>query len=300
MSNPSNLYAEKILSEHPLVMWSLDDNSDYVSLISESFRNINGWTISNGTKSSVSSTNSPFVNSYTTQITGANTAGTTGLTSASTFSSDSDGFTVSFYIKTSTNVDIQVGYTGTTQTQTIKGASYPQDTWIPVSFTFSAQATNKNLIINLIYLGTSPVYYINGLTIGKFSEPFNGESLGQTLISIPSNIATTQTAGIESKSYGTQEYSGYYIGSGNNLYAKNSGMSLSYGSGNSMIIYPHSTSGQPSFIFPAMGLLNEAGRYKELTLEMLIRINSSNSVPKRIVGPLASSDGIYITKESIS
>jgi hypothetical protein len=46
-TNPSNLYAERILSEHPLAMWSLDDTSDYVSLISESFRDISTWTILN-------------------------------------------------------------------------------------------------------------------------------------------------------------------------------------------------------------------------------------------------------------
>ena len=40
MSSPSNLYAEKIFSEHPLVLWALDDKLDYISLISESQRNI--------------------------------------------------------------------------------------------------------------------------------------------------------------------------------------------------------------------------------------------------------------------
>jgi hypothetical protein len=40
MANPSNLYAEKIYSEHPLVLWALDDKLDYISLISEAQRNI--------------------------------------------------------------------------------------------------------------------------------------------------------------------------------------------------------------------------------------------------------------------
>jgi hypothetical protein len=300
MSTPSNLYAEKLLSEHPLAIWSLDDNSDYVSLISESFRNLNTWTISNGTKSSASSIGSPFPNSYTTQITGAGSAGTTTITSGTTFSSDSDGFTVGFYIQTSTSVDVQVGYTGTTQTKTISGNSYPTGSWIPVSFTFSAQATAKNLLIKLTYTSGSQIYYINGLTIGKNSEPFNGESLGQSLITLPTSIATTQTKGIEAKSFGNQDYSAYYIGSGNNIYAQNFGMPLSFGSANSAIIYPHSTAGQPSFIFPGFGFLNNDGKYKELTLEMLIRINANNSTPKRILGPLASDDGVYVTKEFIT
>jgi hypothetical protein len=35
MINPSNLYAEKIFSEHPIAMWALDDQVDYLSLIPE-------------------------------------------------------------------------------------------------------------------------------------------------------------------------------------------------------------------------------------------------------------------------
>jgi len=302
MSNPSNLYAEKLLSEHPLAIWSLDDNSDYVSLISESFRNLNTWTITNGTKSSISySEQTPFPYSYITQITGSGSPGTTTIVSANTFTSDSDGFTVSFYIQALVDTTIKIGYTGiTSQEKIVYGSKYPKSTWIPVSFTFSNQATSKNLKIELVYTSSSPIYYINGLTIGKNSEPFNGESFGQSLITLPASIATTQTKGIEAKSFGSQEYSAYYIGNGNDIYCKNFGMPLSFGSANSAIVYPHSTSGQPSFIFPGFGFLNNDGKYKELTLEMLIRINANNNIPKRIIGPLGSTDGVYVTKEFIS
>jgi hypothetical protein len=299
----TNLYADKILSEHPLAVWSLDDTADYISLISEPFRQLSTWTAANGTVSNVTNTQrnltAPFPSSFVTQIGG--TSSPTTVTSSTTFTSDSGGFTVSFYIQSSTDVTINVGYTGiTSQTEIVYGSKYPTLTWVPVSFTFSNQATAKNLKIEFVYTSTTPTFYINGLTIGKNSEPFNGESFGQTLATIPSNIATTQTAGIESKSYGNQSYSAYYIGSGKDLYAKNAGMSLSYGSANSAIIYPHPTAGQPSFIMPGFGFLNENGRYKQLTLEMMIRINANNSVPKRIIGPLASTDGVYVTKEFIS
>lgn len=301
----TNLYADKILSEHPLAVWSLDDTSDYVSLISDSFRNLNTWIVANGGRSPITNTprnlTAPFPSSYITQIDGAASPGTTTLTSNITFSSDSEGFTVSFYIQSLSDVTLRVGYTGITfKEEVVYGSKYPPLTWIPVSFTFSNQATNKNLKIEFVYLSTSPEFYLNGLTLGKNSEPFNGESFGQTLITLPSSIATTQTHGLESKSYGDQEHSAYYIGSGNTLYAKNAGMSLSYGSANSAIIYPNSTADQPSFIIPGFGFLNENGRYKELTLEMMIRVNSNNHTPKRIIGPLASTDGVYVTKEFIS
>ena len=40
MSTPSNLYAEKVFAEHPTGLWALDDNADYISLISEQQRNL--------------------------------------------------------------------------------------------------------------------------------------------------------------------------------------------------------------------------------------------------------------------
>jgi hypothetical protein len=33
MSNPSNLYAEKVFAEHPTGLWALDDKADYISII---------------------------------------------------------------------------------------------------------------------------------------------------------------------------------------------------------------------------------------------------------------------------
>jgi hypothetical protein len=46
MSNPSNIYAEKAYSEHPIAMWAFDDQLDYVSYLSDSGRDLtDGWTI---------------------------------------------------------------------------------------------------------------------------------------------------------------------------------------------------------------------------------------------------------------
>jgi len=197
MSIPTNLYSDKILGEHPLAMWSLDDNSDYVSLIADSFRNINSWTISNGAKTAESlSITAPFPESYITKITGSSTPGTTTITSNTTFSSDADGFTVGFYIQTTVDVTIGVRLNGGTYKEiTVLGTKYPTLTWIPVSFTIFSQATSNSLQIKFVYASVSPDFFINGLTVGKESEPFNGESFGQSLITLPTTISTTQTKG---------------------------------------------------------------------------------------------------------
>lgn len=43
MSSPSNIYAEKIFAEHPVALWALDDQADFVSLISEDDRDLINW-----------------------------------------------------------------------------------------------------------------------------------------------------------------------------------------------------------------------------------------------------------------
>jgi hypothetical protein len=303
MSTPSNLYAEKIMSEHPLAVWALDDTSDYVSLIPDSYRDISTWT-GTGTEVAVSDPSAPFPDSFTTRITSpaGSASGTFFTTAPTTFSYDTDGYTIAFYIKTNSTITLQVGTTtGAVKSKEIVGSKYPLNYWIPVSFTFEeATAGSRTIKIGCTYSESGTVFSINGLSVGENSEEFNAESLGKTLSSIPSTIATTQTSGIESKSFGNKEYTAYYVGSNRSLYAKNSGISLSYGSFNSMIVYPHDTENEPSFIFPGLGFLNDAGRYKELTLEFLIRIDSKNYTPKRIIGPLASKDGVYVTNDSIS
>ena len=75
MSSPSNLYAEKVFSEHPTGLWALDDNADYVSLLSEAQRNLSNWTIVGGTHEAYSqSVDEPFIGSYVGKITATPTS----------------------------------------------------------------------------------------------------------------------------------------------------------------------------------------------------------------------------------
>jgi hypothetical protein len=62
MANPSNLYAEKIYSEHPLALWALDQTVDYISLFDLDYQDIqNYWTVSGATASlETSNVNAPF------------------------------------------------------------------------------------------------------------------------------------------------------------------------------------------------------------------------------------------------
>ena len=78
MANPSNLYAEKIFSEHPISLWSLDETVDYMSLITEQERDLSEWTVYVGDEKQESNTYSepstsiigkPFQDSVANMIT---------------------------------------------------------------------------------------------------------------------------------------------------------------------------------------------------------------------------------------
>ena len=69
MSNPSNLYAEKVYAEHPTVIYALDDQADYISLITEAQRTFTSWTLTNATASVTSAPSTePFTDSVVNRL----------------------------------------------------------------------------------------------------------------------------------------------------------------------------------------------------------------------------------------
>lgn len=56
----------------------------------------------------------------------------------------------------------------------------------------------------------------------------------------------------------------------------------------------------PSLVFPGKGFLNQSGSNKTLTAEFWLRISPETLTRKRIFGPLASEDGIYVDRDFIT
>jgi len=56
----------------------------------------------------------------------------------------------------------------------------------------------------------------------------------------------------------------------------------------------------PSLVFPGKGFLNQSGSNKTLTAEFWLRINPETLTRKRIFGPLASEDGVYVDRDFIT
>lgn len=317
MYSPSNLYAEKIFSEHPTIMWALDDKADYISLISESERDIGtSWSLLNCSSAITSIVKEPFIDSYTNLITGdypTTFPNDTLMVSPFLFNfnelnSNPGNLSIGtyFYSDSTFLESITIGYMYTNPAtsqlvidyKTIDVSAYQK--WSFVSEVFPVLNINADVsvFINLTFLSggsSSSDYqvYINGITVGQFAENSNTESLGVDKIAIPSTIAISPSVGVEAFSYGSIEDNGYYLVNKNTLLARNTGVPLVYGASNITKIIPNAN-GLPSLIVPGKGFLNNLGRYQDYTVEFWARIDCSNNTPKRIFGPISSTDGLYV------
>ena len=321
MSSPSNLYAEKIFSEHPLAIWALDDAVDYVSLIRESDREVSEWVVSGGTaETKLNTVDEPFPNSYVTELTGILTndqvgqiecispeaiGGPDGINFTS-LNSDLATFSIGayFYTEGSYLESIEIGYeyydsVSASNVQKIKKFDTSVSSrWIFVSETFDIPSDNSTMrvVAKINYVGgalsvNDYKFLINGLSVGQWSEEFNSTSLGIEQTNLPSTIALPSSKVVEAKAYGIQESLGYYFIKDYALAAKNSGIPMVYGASNVTILSPRSG---PSVIVPGNGFLNNSGKNRDYTFEAWLKISSDTTVEKRIFGPISSSDGIYV------
>jgi hypothetical protein len=318
MSNPSNLYAEKIFSEHPIAMWALDDQADYLSLITDDKRNIytnigsNAWTITNGTKAANSAIlNEPLPDTSTTTVLSTFEAGqattridleSSGIVSPVSMNALLETFSIGAYVfsETPTVLSYEIGYTydGLAAPVLRKFDSQISGRWGLISETFGIPVTANpiKVVIRITHTnaGGDPAgykFYINGVTLGQWSEEFSAVSSGVFGTALPANVPFSYNA-ITASSYGLQNLDGYYFISDGALVARNSGVPVVYGSSNVTRILPND--GDPSLIIPGQGFLNESGRYREYTVEMWARIDSKATTATRIFGPIGSQDGIYV------
>ena len=318
MANPSNLYAEKIFSEHPISMWSLDDKADYISLITNNKRKVylsspspDAWQISNGIKEeTLLLVNSPLPETSTSTIyptasstqTNQITLTSSEIISPLQLNSSLETFSIGAYLFAANPfiLSYEIGYTydGLASPVLRKFDSQISNRWSLVSETFSIPQTINpiKIVIRITHVNAGGdlddyKFYINGITMGQWSEDFSATSSGIFPQALPTNIAVSGF-GINAAAYGLQDSEGYYISSLDYLYSKNSGTPLVYGSSNVTRVLPNPAG--PSLIIPGSGLLNEVGRYRDYTAEMWVRIDSKATSAKRIFGPISSQDGIYV------
>lgn len=316
MSSASNLYAEKVFAEQPISLWSLDDPIDYISFISESQRSLSTWTVSGGSVTTPSEIpNPPFLDSATSYLIGVPSgqfneisAVSPTITSTTLLNQSLETFAIGAYVYSAhpyvTGYDIGYEYvdpnTGLDRQVLRFFNSQINDQWLFISETFKIPTfiSNLKIVIKARYSidpqDILPAYefFVNGISFGQWSEEFNAKSLGisqSEIISI--NSIVTGATGIQSYAYGKESDPAYYLATTNQLYAKNTSIPMVFGSGNTTKLSPNPNS--PSLIVSGKGFLNQSGRYQEYTLEAWVRLQNNGTDLRRIIGPIASSDGIY-------
>ena len=322
----SNLYAEKVFAEHSLSLWHLDDVVDYISLVSEAERNIStpsSWTLTNAISgtllvddptTAIDSTG--IVNKINSTVYGAQAASIKLVSPILFQKSDLNLSLGSFAISTYVNPNVRsisfgIGYSYKDSITSVVIDVAPEYStinsvrdWALVSRTFTIPSNVSDIRANFYVSynsltndsSISPYsFFINSMTAGQWSEQYYANSLGADIISLPNNLPYSISASrkaVLAKPYGLASNYGYYMVEQNSICAVNSGNPLVYGSFYSTRVTKNPNA--PSFIVPGQGFMNSSGQYRDLTFEIWMSIQTTATTPRRILGPIASSDGLYV------
>jgi hypothetical protein len=344
----SNLYAQKVASEHPLILWPLDDQADYLSYLSDNERNFKNWSFSsqfivdNTVKKDIVNT-APFPSSPISRIINNKKRTSFSISLDNVYSHSSlnyDLWTISMglwvYLDfTPSNTTVSMAYTYGEIKNEKTFLIEQGNSWVFLSAIFPYpdyyNSVDQSIdfyvdVKGLPVSGSVKSFYFNGLSFGQWAEEYNTQSLG-TMVYQGSSFGTSDiirpqnsvqylpqslqnTSVIKALPYGyesqdaidivnKQEDLAFYIIEQNKLLARNASMPMVFGSSSITTISPSPTLG-PSFIFPGKGFLNASGKKKTATFEMWLRVNPDTVTAKRIFGPVASDDGIYIEGPFIS
>jgi hypothetical protein len=115
------------------------------------------------------------------------------------------------------------------------------------------------------------------------------------IVTLPSTIPTVQTNGKVAAAFGNSRFPAYYMSNGTVLYVRNGGIPLVFGSSSVTSVLPNTHQpAEPSVIFPGFGFLNNDGRAKTITFEAWLKITTHTHYPRRIIGPIVGTDGLYV------
>lgn len=314
MSTPSNLYAEKVFSEHPIGLWALDDKMDYLDLLPAETRFLSTWNISgNDSVSDDINSSSPFPYLNTATVFKSDGQDSVICLSDDVFNFNefnlnlkTFSFGLYFYSDSNTISSIDIGYeyydtTTGSDIQRLKNfVPKLSGMWMFLSETFEIPSENTTfrLIVKVNYLSVSGStiqenFSINGITLGQWCEEFNSTSSGIVGETLPAGLGFDGSdKGVKAYAYGLDESPGYYIISDNSVKAKNTGVPIVYGAKGITKLLPNGD--KPSLIVPGKGFLHNHGKFKDYTFEMWIRILNDSKVPLKIFGPLSSDDGVWV------
>lgn len=330
MSVVSNLYAAKLYSEHPIAIWPLDDDISYISLISDQQRTFEpdspylGWTIQNGSANDslpLPDQGSPFDSDIYAGIEGDIPLSDGTIIEAvspdlflfSDCNEQLETFCISMYLYQNSSYVTQYelgykyydDYTSSWIEVLTTFSSLEREGWIHLQDTFRIQEFDPDYcqIIFRATVDTGGVsgdydFLFNGITVGQWSENFVSSSLGAFPLPAPVSSGLSLDS-VPAEQYGVLSDNAYYLVEDNRLLSQNIGIPMIFGSENVTRIRS-SSDGSPSIIVPNKNMFTEDGKYQDFTFESWIKIRPVTRESRKIIGPIDTSDGIYVTEGFIT
>lgn len=254
MKNPSNLYAEKVFSEHPLALWAFDDDISFISLLDNNEKAMSGWTVSNGSFVSASSITPQVDSSPVVGISTSNSnlvqIASQAVANTSLLSENKNTITISTYFKSAVEATVTLGYSvgsSSTVSETFNYIPISQDDWAFLSATFTKPETAGDIKIRMSIKQTIDIeseFFFNNLSFGQWNESSNTASSGvvlQQLSNYDSIKIDPSVLAVPSRSYGLSGNDAYYLASAQELFAYNDGFPMVYGASNITKVVPSNT-----------------------------------------------------------
>jgi hypothetical protein len=257
----SSLYASRVYAEHPVALWAMDEPNYFISLISESEKEItsSSWDFDNAVSSPGEFTLSgyPFDDLDVNKIDLATASAATVEFTVSLSSSlsyleldpNKGSVCISNYMYIPEQTPVlyaDIGFIVDGQELYTRYSSLKTNIWEKISHTEPTGGESFSPFIRVAFdsdvsanEGDSSIYF-NGVSIGQWSEPYNSISTGITsasLINLPENISSLIDFPELIKCtildpYGLSDSldNGYVTCLNNSLSAKLSGIPMVYGS----------------------------------------------------------------------
>lgn len=329
MTKVSNLYAARVFAEHPLVLWSLDDENYFKTSLNGLNYDLDNWQILNNNgqweTSYTNPSNNPFPDGNLAVLSKLSSASTTftQVNASPIYSADLDQSKDSICIATwlyqygALVEEFEVGFIYTSgsveTTESSSITSLGSGPWQPIHHTSLLPESFDYItpFIKVHYFqenGSSNEFKVmfNNTSVAQWSEEYLYEGRGIQGQEFNYQIIKDILPQVDFKVYPLDAYGfqdqdvAYAVIDNNKLLTKNTNFSMVYGSNNLTSIESPITDGLPSMLFPGKGFLNQSGKYKNLTAEFWLRINPNTNLSKKIFGPVASEDGLYVENEYLT
>ena len=326
----SNLFSSRVYAEHPLALWALDDELQFISLVSQENKNVSLWSLTNSITAASASlvTQTPMPDEVSPVL--IPVSGSVGymellgpeINIANLIDLDKDTIciTTNVYAYDTVTQSYEIGFKYYDSSasafiyDTEEFTSTAEDVWQKIFHT--VDIPNALVIYPYIKIAStigiiSDSYNVrfNGTSIGQWSEMFHNHStgiVGSNLVDTTLNslLPTSSPLGIkvvEVDSYGLADNkNGYYVVDNKKMLATNTSMPMVFGSSNITEIHKPISEGMPSILLPGQGFLNKLGQYSDMTAEFWLRVYTKSSNPIRIFGPIYSKDGLYVEEEFLT